>query len=70
MMLNGEGPRTQGQRLHQFMTEESDESSRLKGAAAFVSTGLCLEAEKYVVQLTDIFNDFRSFIHLEGDFWI
>ena len=69
-MLNGEDPRTQGQRLHQLMTEESDESLRLKGAVAFVNTGLHLEAEKYVVQSTDIFNDFCSFIHLEGDFWI
>jgi hypothetical protein len=64
------GPRTQGQRLHKLMTEDTDEFSRLKGAAAFVNTGLRLEAEKYVVQSTDIFNDFRSFIHLEGDFWI
>ena len=54
-----EGPHTQGQRLQKLMTEETDKSSSLKGVAAFVNTGLRLEAEKYVVKSNDISDDFR-----------
>jgi len=48
--MQTQGPRTQGQKLQKLLTEETDESTHLKGAAAFVNTGLRLKGEMCVVK--------------------
>jgi hypothetical protein len=41
-----------GQKLQELLTKETDEFTHLKGTAAFINTGLHLEAEMYVINHT------------------